>query len=428
MKKQLTILIVVMTICDFAFGQKFESNGIYYNIISATEPYQVAVTSKNTSYPYNDDDIYMNNVAIPASVTYEGNTYSVTTIMNHAFGYCNALTSVNIPKSVTTIENDAFYYCSNLIQFEVSTENPSFSAESGVLFSKNQDTLIQYPIAKSGTSYSIPNSVTTVGNAAFYSCTGLTSITIPNSVTTIKHAAFYSCINLTNITIPRSVITIENYAFVECWNLTQFEVEPENSSFSAVEGVLFSKNQDTLLIFPKGQLGAPYIIPNSVTTIGFAAFFHCTGLASLIIPNSVATIEDNAFSYCDVLAEIHVEATTPPLFSGSSAFFGVSTTIPVYVPCPSLATYQSATGWSTFSNIQCETGISEATNLPFEIYTYNNTLNIKQADGQSVAIFDMMGRCIFQTIATEETSYNLPIAGVYVVRIGKQFTKKIAIY
>ena len=427
MKKQLTILIVVMTICNFVFGQKFENSGIYYNIISATEPYQVAVTSKNAVLPYNDDDTYINNVAIPASVTHGGNTYSVTTIMDYAFGYCSGLTSVVIPASVTTIENDAFYYCSGLIQFDVSTENPSFSSESGVLFSKDQKTLIKYPIAKPDNSYVIPNSVTTIDSAAFYNCVGLASITIPNSVITIEYAAFYSCINLTSVTIPNSVTAIANLAFVECWNLAQFEVEAGSSSFSTVEGVLFNKNQNTLLIFPRGKSGASYIIPNTVTTIGEAAFFHCTGLTSVVIPNSVATIENNAFFYCDALTEIHVEAVTPPVFGGSSAFFGVSATIPVYVPCPSLAAYQSAEGWEKFSNIQCKSSISEIIDLPFDIHTHNNILIIKQAKGQPVAIFDMMGRTIFQTTASEETTCILSTVGVYIVRIGGRFVRKVVI-
>ena len=430
MKKQLSILIVVMTICSFTFGQKFESNGIYYNIISETTPYQVAVTSQNTSYPYNEDYIYADNVTIPASVTHDGKTYSVTTIADYAFGYCSYLTSVTIPHSVMIIENNAFYNCSGLIQFDVPSENMVFSSDEGVLFDKDQGRLIQYPIAKPGTSYVIPNSVTTIGTAAFYNCNGLTSVTIPNSVITIEYAAFYSCTNLASMAIPSSVTTIGSHVFAECWNLTHFEVEEENPSFSTVEGVLFNKNQDVLITYPmsKGGVSYSYVIPNSTTTIGIAAFFHCAGLTSVTIPNSVTTLEEQAFYYCDGLTEIHVEAVTPPTFGSPSVFYNVPTTIPVYVPCESLATYQSAEGWNEFTNIQCETGIAEITTYPYEVYTRNSTLIIKQAEGQSVAIFDMMGRCIFQTIATEETICTLPTAGVYVVRVGVAgFVRKVVV-
>ena len=430
MKKQLSILIVVMTICSFTFGQKFESEGFYYNVISATTPYQVAVTSQHISYPYNDDYIYADNVTIPASVTYEGNTYSVTTIKEYAFGYCSNLTSVVIPNSVMIIEDNAFYHCSGLMQFDVSTENLIFSSDAGVLFNKGQETLIKYPIAKLGTSYVIPNTVAIIGSAAFHNCNSLVNVTIPNSVITIESAAFYSCTNLASMAIPSSVTTIAIHAFAECWSLTHFEVEEENSSFSTVEGVLFNKNQDVLITYPmsKGGVSYSYVIPNSTTTIGPAAFFHCAGLTSVTIPNSVTTLEEQAFYYCNGLTEIRVEAITPPAFGASSVFASVPRTIPVYVPCESLATYQSAEGWKEFTNIQCETGIAEVTTYPYEVFTRNSTLIIKQAEGQSITIFDMMGRTVFQTTATEETNCTLPTAGVYVVRVGVEgFVRKVVV-
>ena len=70
-------------------------------------------------------------------------------------------------------------------------------------------------------------------------------------------------------------------------------------------------------------------------------------------------------------------------------------------------------------------GIPETTIFPFEVYTHSNTLTIKQAEGQTVSVFDVVGRCIFQTIANDEVTYTLPTAGLYVVKIGERFTKKI---
>ena len=112
-----------------------------------------------------------------------------------------SLTSVTIPSSVTSIGEGAFDDCTSLTAITVDTHNSFYSSVDGVLFNKSQTTLIQYPGAVAG-NYTIPNSVTSIGDGAFDYCTSLTSVTIPNSVTSIGDDAFYSCTNLTSITIP----------------------------------------------------------------------------------------------------------------------------------------------------------------------------------------------------------------------------------
>jgi hypothetical protein len=108
---------------------------------------------------------------------------SVTAIGNGAFNY-SGLTSVTIPRSVTTIGNEAFIGCTGLTSIRVDAANTQYSSGNGALFDKNKTALVSYPGGKTG-GYTIPNSVTTVGDWAFSGCTGLTSVTIPNSVTSI---------------------------------------------------------------------------------------------------------------------------------------------------------------------------------------------------------------------------------------------------
>ena len=158
---------------------------------------------------------------------------SVTTIGEGAFKYCNSLTSINIPNSVTIIENCAFDDCESLTSITIPSsvvtiignpfynwygnlynESKAFIYEDHVLFNKDKTTLIAY-IAEE-TNYTIPNSVTTIGDSAFAFCDSLTSINIPNSVTTIGDSAFVWCDSLTNINIPNSVTTIEDGAFYGC--------------------------------------------------------------------------------------------------------------------------------------------------------------------------------------------------------------------
>ena len=109
---------------------------------------------------------------------------SVTSIGDCAFSGCTSLTSVTIPNSVTSIGDWAFSGCTSLTAITVDALNSVYSSVDGVLFNKSQTTLIQYPGGKAG-SYTIPNSVTSIGDGAFSGCTSLTSVTIPNSVTSI---------------------------------------------------------------------------------------------------------------------------------------------------------------------------------------------------------------------------------------------------
>ena len=149
---------------------------------------------------------------------------SVTSIGGSAFCYCSGLTSITIPNNVTTIGDLAFYGCSGLTAINVETNNQNYSSNNGVLFNKNKTVLIQYPCGKTGT-YTIPNSVTTIGNAAFCYCSGLTgALTIPNSVTSIEGMAFYDCSGLTSVTIPNSVTFIGGGAFSGCSGLTSVTV------------------------------------------------------------------------------------------------------------------------------------------------------------------------------------------------------------
>ncbi len=170
----------------------------------------------------------------------------VTSIEDEAFYECTGLTSITIPNSVESIGSDAFAGCSSLTSINVARENNYYSGNNGVLFNKKKTELIRYPEGKSQTSYTIPNSVTSIGAGAFYGCTGLTSITIPNSVTSIGEMAFLCCRSLTSITIP-----------------------------------------------------------DSVTSIGYGTFADCTGLTSITIPNSVTSIEDAAFDGCASLKDVY---------------------------------------------------------------------------------------------------------------------------
>ena len=116
--------------------------------------------------------------------------------------YSNEPTDVVIPNtieyggdySVTTIGEGAFAYCYSLASISVASDNPNYIGIDGVLFNKDKTMIVVYPARKYGSEYTIPNSVTTIGEWAFVRCSSLASIDIPNSVTTIGEGAFYCCI------------------------------------------------------------------------------------------------------------------------------------------------------------------------------------------------------------------------------------------
>ena len=146
------------------------------------------------------------DVEIPNQFTYNGKTYSVTSIGESAFYNCSALTSIIIPNSVTSIGSSAFSGCSGLTS--VTIPNSVTSIGSSV-----------FSDCSGLTSVTIPSSVTSIGSSAFSGCSGLTSVTIPNSVTSIGGGAFHYCSGLTSITIPNSVTSIGSYAFEGCYNI-----------------------------------------------------------------------------------------------------------------------------------------------------------------------------------------------------------------
>ena len=210
------LLILVLLATTTLWAYDFKSGDLCYNITSSSEPYAVAVTSSVNKPGYDDNYSGLNTIIIPEIVTHNGKTYSVTSIGDLAFSYCSFLTSLTIPNSVTTIGNGAFSDCSSLTSFLVERSNTTYDSRNNcnAIIETATNTLIAG--CKNTT---IPNSVTTIGNRAFYSCSALTSITIPNSVTSIGDWAFSSCSALTSITIPNSVTSIGDRAFYDCSNI-----------------------------------------------------------------------------------------------------------------------------------------------------------------------------------------------------------------
>ena len=229
--------------------------------------------------------------------------------------------SIIINAGITSMDSSAFENCYNLTSITVDIENENYSSENGILFNKDKTKIIRYSPGKSDSSYTIPNSVTTIDFGAFECCNNLTSITIPNSVTYIYRDAFRYCNNLTSVTIPNSVTSIGDWAFDGCNNLTNITVDIENENYSSENGILFNKDKTELICFLSAKSDSSYTIPNSVTSIGSYAFSGCNNLTSITIPNSVTSIDYDAFYRCTNLTSITVDIENKSYSSENGILF-----------------------------------------------------------------------------------------------------------
>ena len=326
------------------FVASVPNNQIWYTSSdgNVVEPYDTNVFGANIV-----SNTYANGMGV---ITFDGD---VTTIGYGAFVGCDSLTSVTIPDSVTTIGDYAFASCDSLTEFK-----GKFASEDGRSLIVD-NTIIAYAKA-SGTTYTIPDSVTTIGFQAFGGCTSLTSVTIPDSVTTIGDYAFFNSDSLTSVTIGDSVTSIGSYAFSECDSLTSVTIP---DSVTTIDCWAFY-NCDSL---------TSVTIPDSVTTIGWEAFAYCDSLTSVIIgdsvtmirenafygcksltsvtiPDSVTSIGTNAFYSCNSLTSVYCKATTPPALGYSNVFDYYVSGRKIYVPTESVNAYKSAYGWSEYAS------------------------------------------------------------------------------
>jgi len=227
---------------------------------------------------------------------------NVTSIGNYAFQSCSGLTSVDIPSSVTSIGNSIFSYCSGLTSITVNTDNTVYDSRNNcnAIIETETNTLVQ-----GCKTTIIPDSITGIGNNAFYGCSGLTSIDIPSSVTNIGTGAFSGCSDLISITVN-----------------TDNTVYDSRDNCNAI----IETETNTLICGCKTT-----IMPDSVTSISASAFQGCSGLTSVTIGSGVTSIGARAFYGCSSLTSIVSNVTTAPTIT-SDTFYDVKTGGTLTVP------------------------------------------------------------------------------------------------
>ena len=339
-----------------------EIDGIYYNF-----------SGDEAEVTYLDFYVgdYVGSVTIPASVTYNSKTYSVTSIGDFAFSNCFSLTSITIPNSVTSIGYAAFYNCSSLTSVTIPNSVTSIGGsaffgcsslqyneyDEACYLGNDENPYVVLVMAKSTdiTVCDINAKCKFIYESAFVWCNGLTSVNIPNSVTSIDDEAFYGCSGLTSIKvetgntkydsrnncnaiietatntliagcqntiIPNSVTSIGNYAFGYCWGLTSIT------------------------------------IPNSVTSIGEGAFLDCSGLTSVTIPNSVTSIGGYAFYKCSDLTDVYCYSENVPSTNSDAFYLSSISSSTLHVPAASVEAYSTSSPWNEFGTIVALTEVN----------------------------------------------------------------------
>ena len=354
--KRIFYLLILLIVAINTYAYDFQSGDFYYNITSSSAPYTAEVTYQH--YQSISNYFGLTTATIPSTVTYNGTTYSVTSIGDYAFDYCSRLTSITISNSVTSIGSSAFRGCSSFTSITIPNSVTSIGDYA-------------FSTCSSLTSITIPNSVTSIGDGALYYCRALTSITIPESVTSIGynafdgcsslpikdnlryadtylveavdktlftysikegtkwigHDAFRYCSSLSSVTIPNSVTSIGRSAFAHCTSLTSMIVEEGNTIYDSRDNcnAIIETETNTLIAGCQNTT-----IPNSVTSIGDNAFSGCSSLSSVTIPNSVTNIGDDAFSVCSSLTSVTIGSGVTSI--GNYAFWGCRSLTSITIP------------------------------------------------------------------------------------------------
>ena len=318
-----------------------------------------------------EGNTFSGNLVIPASVEYEGETYTVTTFQARtgAFNNYTQLTSVTIPESITSLGTKTFSSCTNLTTVIIHASIPGITAS--VFSGCTALTTVNIPETvttigasafngcSSLESIDIPENVTSILTSAFSGCSSLKSIIIPEGVTSIGNNAFSGCTSLTSINIPEAVIDIGSGAFSNCTELTSINIPQKLTSIDS--GTFFGCTGLKSINIPEsvtsiltsafnGCSGLRSIdIPKSVTYIGDNAFKDCSGLTSITIPEAVTSIGQYTFDGCSALDEITVLAITPPVVTSDNSFSNYDVTLKIY--SISAEAYKNADVWHNFSNI-----------------------------------------------------------------------------
>ena len=259
----------------------------------------------------------------------------ITSIGDGVFLSNKSLTNLTLSSKVSSIGISAFSYCDNLkdvryyiyddLATYIQNGHPDFYV-GGIKYYWNDQEI---------TTLEIPTSVTSIGNNAFYGCSGLTTLNLPSNVTSIGDRAFGGCSNLTSVDLPSSITKMGDFVFCYCEKLSNVN------------------------------------LPSDITTISTGAFGGCSSLQNINLPSGVTTIGDNAFSDCSNLTNVTLPSALASI--GDYAFRGCSNLTNVILPSAFTAIGNVAfSGCSNLANVTLSSNITS-----IGTYAFQNCINLK---------------------------------------------------
>lgn len=269
------------------------SGSVSYEIINL-EPNDLQLTlndegSEYTIKSYTGNEVY---ISLPSSY----NEIPITGIANSAFSSGNGIMEIYIPDSIINIDSKAFLDCFTLTKINVNESHSVFSSIDGILCSKDQKTLIAYPLGKSSVVNDIPTSIETIGPYAFASAQKIKSIYLSDTITSLSEHSFDACKKMTEITLSNNISDIPTYCFANCSDLSVINFGTGITTLDT-----YSFYQCTGIV--------DLVLPDSLIDIKNSAFEGCTHIVNLTFGNSVKNIGNKAFSYCENLKNIEFSSS-----------------------------------------------------------------------------------------------------------------------
>jgi len=368
-----------------------------------------------------------------------------------AFSQCYRLRSIYIPSTVLQIDGGIFRGCVNLNNIVIDSLNPNYMVEDNIVYSINKDTLISHHSASDRvevsptvkviaeeaftisniTSVVLPEGLEEIQDAAFRYTPYLYTVILPQTLRKIGTCAFQKCESLRTIEIPNSVIEMGDSVFFDCWGLLSVKMSdsikvipagtfsycPFLSSYTG--GASVERIEDMAFLRCM-TLQKEIVFPETLRYIGYGAFYGC-GLTRVEFAGVVDTIDRGNFDYLTTLV---LQNSTPPFTYNSKV---ANSIFKVSIPCGTKENYLADPNWSSFSYRERCDGVEENPMAAVKVTAGYRSVEVLNAEGYPVAIYDVMGRCIVNESANGFTHrhYNVPAAGVYVVRVNDRGYKVV---